>query len=75
MMVRESRTRACHCVHTILLAGSAHKKQENRKRRTETATYEQFAEQNKDSKARTADFPAFEKEYLSRVLERGISSK
>jgi len=38
-------------------------------RRTETATYEQFAEQNKDIKARTADFPAFEKDYLNRMLE------
>jgi len=44
-------------------------------RRTETAAYEQFAAQNTEIKGRTAEYPAFEKDYLNRMLERGMSSK
>ncbi len=44
-------------------------------RLTETAAYEQFAEQNNDIKTRTADFPTFEKDYLHRMLERGMRTK
>jgi hypothetical protein len=44
-------------------------------RKTETAAYEKFAEQNKDIKTKTADYPTFEKDYLNRVLERGLSGK
>lgn len=43
-------------------------------RKFETASYEQFADQNMEIKARTANHPEFEKEYLERVLNRGMTS-
>ena len=44
-------------------------------RRFETAKYEQFAEQNKDIKTRTSEFPAYEQDYLNRMLEKGMGTR